>query len=161
MREQVFARTMKLSDLNAPFDLTSHDTSRTTTPHATIHHPPAKRRPSPIPPRTSLQTMTDTRSQLAEIESLLAATPDDPSLLALKDDLMQLIALEAEQSHEGMAPEQPHFSKSDGEIPYCLCYWLSPSLPVLLSTFVSSFDFALTNLCVIKSKGLVHTIFNR
>jgi hypothetical protein len=40
--------------------------------------------------------MSDTQAQLDEINALLAATPDDPSLLALKDDLMQLIALESE-----------------------------------------------------------------
>jgi hypothetical protein len=46
--------------------------------------------------------MADTRSQLDEINALLADAPDDPSLLALKDDLMQLIALE-----EGATVQQP------------------------------------------------------
>jgi len=50
-----------------------------------------------------------TQSQLAEIESLLAATPDDPSLLALKDDLMQLIALEE------AAEAEPSRVATDGE----------------------------------------------
>ncbi|KAL3788593.1 hypothetical protein HJC23_005252 [Cyclotella cryptica] len=43
-------------------------------------------------------SMSDARSQLAEIEALIAASPDDPSLQALKDDLLQLIALEEQAS---------------------------------------------------------------
>ena len=48
------------------------------------------------------ENMADTLSQLAEINALLASTPDDPTLLALKDDLLQLIALE-----EGAGEEPP------------------------------------------------------
>jgi survival-of-motor-neuron-related-splicing factor 30 len=38
--------------------------------------------------------MSDARSQLAEVHILLAAAPDDPALHQLRDDLLQLIALE-------------------------------------------------------------------
>ena len=46
--------------------------------------------------------MADTLSQLAEINALLASTPEDPTLLALKNDLLQLIALE-----EGAGKDPP------------------------------------------------------
>ena len=42
--------------------------------------------------------MSDTQSQLEEINALIAASPDDPSLLQLRDDLLQLIALEEQES---------------------------------------------------------------
>ncbi|KAL3763833.1 hypothetical protein ACHAW5_007787 [Stephanodiscus triporus] len=42
--------------------------------------------------------MSDTRSQLAEVEDLIAADPDDPALQQLREDLLQLIALEEEES---------------------------------------------------------------
>ncbi|KAL7488792.1 hypothetical protein ACHAW6_014401 [Cyclotella cf. meneghiniana] len=45
-------------------------------------------------------SQSDARSQLAEIEALIAASPDDPSLQALKDDLLQLIALEEHASSD-------------------------------------------------------------
>lgn len=41
--------------------------------------------------------MSDTRSQLEEVDALIAAAPDDPSLVQLRDDLLQLIALEEEE----------------------------------------------------------------
>ena len=41
--------------------------------------------------------MSDTRSQLEEIDALIAATPDDPSLHQLREDLLQLIALEEQE----------------------------------------------------------------
>ncbi|KAL9178681.1 hypothetical protein ACHAXT_003812 [Thalassiosira profunda] len=42
--------------------------------------------------------MSDTRSQLAEVDALIAASPDDPSLQQLREDLLQLIALEEQES---------------------------------------------------------------
>lgn len=45
-------------------------------------------------------SLSDAQSQLAEIEALIAASPDDPSLQALKDDLLQLIALEEQASSD-------------------------------------------------------------
>lgn len=44
--------------------------------------------------------MADARSQLAEIDALIADSPDDPSLLALKEDLLQLIALEEQAADQ-------------------------------------------------------------
>mmetsp|Transcript_29782 Transcript_29782/g.46715 ORF Transcript_29782/g.46715 Transcript_29782/m.46715 type:complete len:254 (+) Transcript_29782:76-837(+) len=41
--------------------------------------------------------MSDTQSQLAEIDALIAASPDEPSLLQLREDLLQLIALEEQE----------------------------------------------------------------
>ena len=41
--------------------------------------------------------MSDARSQLAEVHILLAAAPDDPALHQLRDDLLQLIALEEQE----------------------------------------------------------------
>jgi survival-of-motor-neuron-related-splicing factor 30 len=52
-------------------------------------------------------SMSDARSQLAEIEALIAASPDDPSLQALKDDLLQLIALEEQASSDPSAVPSP------------------------------------------------------
>ncbi len=50
--------------------------------------------------------MADTRAQLAEVDSLIAASPDEPSLLQLREDLLQLIALEEleKSSESGSAP---------------------------------------------------------
>mmetsp|Transcript_40501 Transcript_40501/g.66395 ORF Transcript_40501/g.66395 Transcript_40501/m.66395 type:complete len:283 (-) Transcript_40501:321-1169(-) len=42
--------------------------------------------------------MSDTQSQLAEVDALIADTPDDPGLQQLREDLLQLIALEEEES---------------------------------------------------------------
>ena len=42
--------------------------------------------------------MSDARSQLAEVDALIAACPDDPSFQSLRDDLLQLIALEEQVS---------------------------------------------------------------
>ena len=41
--------------------------------------------------------MSDTQSQLEEIDALIAATPDDPTLHQLREDLLQLIALEEQE----------------------------------------------------------------
>ena len=49
--------------------------------------------------------MSDTRSQLEEIDALIAAEPNDPALQQLREDLLQLIALE-EQEQEGQTAEQ-------------------------------------------------------
>ena len=52
--------------------------------------------------------MSDARSQLAEVDALLAAAPDDPAMQQLRDDLLQLIALEEqEQLMVGGAAAQP------------------------------------------------------
>mmetsp|Transcript_28178 Transcript_28178/g.60026 ORF Transcript_28178/g.60026 Transcript_28178/m.60026 type:complete len:279 (+) Transcript_28178:240-1076(+) len=48
--------------------------------------------------------MSDTRSQLEEIDALIADAPDDPSLLQLREDLMQLIELEEQESAEQAQP---------------------------------------------------------
>jgi survival-of-motor-neuron-related-splicing factor 30 len=50
--------------------------------------------------------MADTRAQLAEVDALIAASPDEPSLLQLREDLLQLIALEEleKSSESGSAP---------------------------------------------------------
>jgi len=42
--------------------------------------------------------MSDTRSQLEEIDALIAESPDDPALQQLRDDLLQLIALEEQEA---------------------------------------------------------------
>lgn len=42
--------------------------------------------------------MSDTQSQLAEVDALIAATPNDPSLQQLRQDLLQLISLEEQES---------------------------------------------------------------
>lgn len=42
--------------------------------------------------------MSETQSQLAEVDSLIAAAPDDPALQQLREDLLQLIALEEQES---------------------------------------------------------------
>ena len=44
--------------------------------------------------------MSDTRSQLEEVDELIAADPDDPALQQLREDLLQLIALEEQESAE-------------------------------------------------------------
>ena len=44
--------------------------------------------------------MSDTRSQLAEVDGLISADPDDPALQQLREDLLQLIALEEQESLE-------------------------------------------------------------
>jgi len=49
--------------------------------------------------------MSDTQSQLAEVDALIAASPDEPSLLQLREDLLQLIALEEQEKSSG-AEEQ-------------------------------------------------------
>eukprot|EP00985_Skeletonema_marinoi_P031243 scaffold37217_cov66-Skeletonema_marinoi.AAC.1 len=41
--------------------------------------------------------MSDTQSQLAEVDALIAASPEEPSLLQLREDLLQLIALEEQE----------------------------------------------------------------
>ena len=52
--------------------------------------------------------MSDTRSQLEEIDALIAASPDDPALQQLREDLLQLIALEEQEaSTEQVVVEQP------------------------------------------------------
>lgn len=56
--------------------------------------------------------MSDTQSQLAEVNALIAASPDDPALLQLRDDLLQLIRLEQEDSVEKAQPTEP-FSVHD------------------------------------------------
>ena len=47
--------------------------------------------------------MSDTQAQLAEVDALIAASPDDPSLLQLREDLLQLIALEEQERSSGAA----------------------------------------------------------
>ena len=47
--------------------------------------------------------MSDTQSQLAEVDALIAASPDEPSLLQLREDLLQLIALEEQEKSSGAA----------------------------------------------------------
>jgi len=49
--------------------------------------------------------MSDTQSQLAEVDALIAASPNEPSLLQLREDLLQLIALEEQEKSSG-AEEQ-------------------------------------------------------
>lgn len=49
--------------------------------------------------------MSDTRSQLEEIDALIAAAPNDPALQQLREDLLQLIALE-EQEQEGQTANE-------------------------------------------------------
>ncbi|KAK1745574.1 hypothetical protein QTG54_003498 [Skeletonema marinoi] len=41
--------------------------------------------------------MSDAQSQLAEVDALIAASPEEPSLLQLREDLLQLIALEEQE----------------------------------------------------------------
>ena len=50
--------------------------------------------------------MSDTRSQLEEVDALIAAAPDDPSLQQLREDLLQLIALEEQEAGAGDAQPQ-------------------------------------------------------
>lgn len=63
--------------------------------------------------------MSDTQAQLDEINALLAATPNDPSLLALKDDLMQLITLEGADS--GAATAEASSAVDNGELLRVAC----------------------------------------
>jgi len=58
--------------------------------------------------------MSDTRSQLEEIDALIAATPDDPSLHQLREDLLQLIALE-EQEPAAINEQQQHAVSTSAE----------------------------------------------
>ena len=51
--------------------------------------------------------MSDARSQLAEVDALLAAAPDDPAMQQLRDDLLQLIALEEQEQLMVGAAAQP------------------------------------------------------
>jgi len=48
--------------------------------------------------------MSDTQSQLAEVDCLIAATPDDPALQQLREDLLQLIGLEEQESAGKVQP---------------------------------------------------------
>lgn len=48
----------------------------------------------------------DTRSQLAEVDELITTDPNDESLRALKEDLLQLIALEEQESSVGQLQQQ-------------------------------------------------------
>mmetsp|Transcript_13684 Transcript_13684/g.20506 ORF Transcript_13684/g.20506 Transcript_13684/m.20506 type:complete len:250 (-) Transcript_13684:208-957(-) len=48
--------------------------------------------------------MSDAQSQLAEVDALIAASPDEPSLLQLRDDLLQLIALEEQELQHDPQP---------------------------------------------------------
>lgn len=48
----------------------------------------------------------DTRSQLAEVDELIATDPNDESLRALREDLLQLIALEEQESSGGHLQQQ-------------------------------------------------------
>lgn len=50
-------------------------------------------------------TMSDAQAQLAEVDALIAASPDDPSLLQLRDDLLQLIALEEQEKSSGTSAD--------------------------------------------------------
>mmetsp|Transcript_37544 Transcript_37544/g.76762 ORF Transcript_37544/g.76762 Transcript_37544/m.76762 type:complete len:251 (-) Transcript_37544:1374-2126(-) len=54
--------------------------------------------------------MSDTQSQLAEVDALIAASPDEPSLLQLREDLLQLIALEEQelQHHDPQPMGEQH-----------------------------------------------------
>ena len=56
--------------------------------------------------------MSDTRSQLAEVDGLISADPDDPALQQLREDLLQLIALE---EHESLEQTQQPSNKSAHE----------------------------------------------
>jgi hypothetical protein len=48
----------------------------------------------------------DARSQLAEVDELIATDPNDESLRALREDLLQLIALEEQESSGGYLQQQ-------------------------------------------------------
>lgn len=68
--------------------------------------------------------MSDTRSQLEEIDALIAATPDDPALHQLREDLLQLIALEEQEQstlpEDAEAQKQPHSAGTtvgNGDVP--------------------------------------------
>lgn len=58
--------------------------------------------------------MSNTRSQLEEVDALIAAAPDDPAMKQLREDLLQLIALEEKESG-GVA--QPPEVTSTGDHP--------------------------------------------
>ena len=51
--------------------------------------------------------MSDAQSQLAEVDALIAASPDEPSLLQLREDLLQLIALEEQEKSNSAAAAAP------------------------------------------------------
>jgi len=59
--------------------------------------------------------MSDTQSQLAEVNALIAASPDDPALRQLRDDLLQLIRLEQQDSVERAQPTEPSSVYDQGE----------------------------------------------
>ncbi|KAL3811022.1 hypothetical protein ACHAXA_010283 [Cyclostephanos tholiformis] len=60
--------------------------------------------------------MSDTLSQLAEVNGLIAADPDDPTLRQLREDLLQLIALEEQESAEHR--QEPPLESTDVEPPF-------------------------------------------
>jgi hypothetical protein len=60
--------------------------------------------------------MSDTLSQLAEVNDLIAADPDDPTLRQLREDLLQLISLEKQESVE--QSREPLQESTDAEPPY-------------------------------------------
>ena len=51
--------------------------------------------------------MSDTRSQLEEIDALIAAEPNDPALQQLREDLLQLVALEEQEQVSAEQHQQP------------------------------------------------------
>eukprot|EP00985_Skeletonema_marinoi_P018540 scaffold10392_cov66-Skeletonema_marinoi.AAC.1 len=62
--------------------------------------------------------MSDTQSQLAEVDALIAASPNEPSLLQLREDLLQLIALEEQEksAEEQFSELQHHDPQPMGEL---------------------------------------------
>jgi len=64
--------------------------------------------------------MSDAQSQLAEVDALIAASPEEPSLLQLREDLLQLIALEEQELQHDPQPmgeqhslDHPHVDDSN------------------------------------------------
>jgi hypothetical protein len=57
--------------------------------------------------------MSDAQSQLAEVDALIAASPDEPSLLQLREDLLQLIALEEQEKSNSAAAAAPNEQHSE------------------------------------------------
>jgi len=59
--------------------------------------------------------MSDAQSQLAEVDALIAASPDEPSLLQLREDLLQLIALEEQEKSSSGAEQFSELQHHDPE----------------------------------------------
>jgi survival of motor neuron-related-splicing factor 30 len=57
---------------------------------------------------TIIEQIQEYESQLADVEALLQSTPDDPSIISLKNDLVDLINITKQQQHQQLQQVQEH-----------------------------------------------------